>query len=84
MTLWYSSYSFNALLIREDYVDGVEVLLQHEEDHHEEGQPYSWEAMETSVANFTSDISPLILAAHRSVELLRQMKERSEHTSFSF
>ncbi len=50
---------------REDYVDGVEMLLRHEEETHEEGNPYSWEIMEESVANFTSDITPLILAAHR-------------------
>ena len=48
-------------------MDGVEVLLRHEEEHHQEGSPYSWEAMDVSVANFTSDITPLILAAHRSV-----------------
>jgi hypothetical protein len=46
-------------------VDGVEMLLRHEEETHEEGNPYSWEIMEESVANFTSDITPLILAAHR-------------------
>jgi transient receptor potential cation channel subfamily C len=46
-------------------VDGVEILLRHEEDTHEEGSPYSWEIMDESVANFTSDITPLILAAHR-------------------
>ena len=43
----------------------VQVLLKHEEDHHVEGEPYSWEAMETSTANFTGDITPLILASHR-------------------
>ena len=29
-------------------------------------QPYSWESMDDSTANFTADITPLILAAHRS------------------
>ena len=47
-------------------MDGVELLLRHEEDTHEDGSPYSWEIMDESVANFTSDITPLILAAHRS------------------
>ena len=50
---------------REDYVDGVEVLLRFEEENHVEGEKYSWEAMDSSVANFTADITPLILAAHR-------------------
>ncbi len=53
------------MFLREDYVDGVEILLRHEEDTHDEGSPYSWEIMEESVANFTCDITPLILAAHR-------------------
>jgi len=53
------------VFLREDYVDGVEILLRHEEDTHDEGSPYSWEIMEESVANFTCDITPLILAAHR-------------------
>ena len=51
--------------IREDYVDGVEFLLKHEEDSHVEGQSYSWESMDNSTANFTADVTPLILAAHR-------------------
>ena len=31
---------------------------------HEEGEPWSWEAIPADSAHFTSDISPLILAAH--------------------
>ena len=59
-------------------MDGVELLLRHEEDTHEDGSPYSWEIMDESVANFTSDITPLILAAHRSeprehIRLLRSV-----------
>jgi hypothetical protein len=53
----------NYLDFREDHVDGVEILLRHEEDTHKEGSPYSWEIMDEAVANFTSDI---ILAAHWS------------------
>ncbi len=52
-------------MLREDFVDGVEMLLRYEEENVKEGQPYSWEIMDTSVANFTADITPLILAAHR-------------------
>jgi hypothetical protein len=45
----------NYLDFREDYVDGVEILLRHEEDTHEEGSPYSWEIKDEAVTNFTSD-----------------------------
>eukprot|EP00090_Calanus_glacialis_P035354 TRINITY_DN60378_c0_g1_i1.p1 TRINITY_DN60378_c0_g1~~TRINITY_DN60378_c0_g1_i1.p1 ORF type:complete len:1252 (+),score=238.87 TRINITY_DN60378_c0_g1_i1:183-3758(+) len=63
--------------IREDYVDGVEFLLKHEEDSHIEGQPYSWESMDNSIANFTADVTPLILAAHRNnYEILKLLLDR--------
>ena len=32
--------------IREDYVDGVECLLQYEEDIHKAGEPYTWEKVD--------------------------------------
>ena len=32
--------------IREDYVDGVESLLQYEEDVHKEGDLYTWEKVD--------------------------------------
>ena len=32
-----------------------------------EGQPYSWESMDDCTANFTADVTPLILAAHRFI-----------------
>ena len=31
---------------------------------HQEGEPWSWEAIPSDSAHFTPDISPLILAAH--------------------
>ncbi len=49
------------LAISEQYVEGVELLLQHEERTHVNGQPYSWEAVDTVSANYTPDITPLIL-----------------------
>ena len=52
---------------REEYVDGAEYLLKHEEETHVEGQPYSWESMDDCTANFTADVTPLILAAHRFI-----------------
>ena len=34
------------IAIREDYVEGVEVLLEYEESIHKEGDPYSWEEID--------------------------------------
>lgn len=48
-------------------MDGAEYLLKHEEESHVEGQPYSWESMDDCTANFTADVTPLILAAHRFI-----------------
>lgn len=46
--------------IKEEYVEAVETLLQWEEEHHEPGTPYSWEAVDRSSSSFTNDITPLI------------------------
>uniref|UniRef100_A0A1A9VFI0 Transient receptor ion channel domain-containing protein n=1 Tax=Glossina austeni TaxID=7395 RepID=A0A1A9VFI0_GLOAU len=63
--------------ISEEYVEAVEMLLQWEETHHKEGQPYSWEAIDSSKATFTTDITPLILAAHRNnYEILKLLLDR--------
>lgn len=63
--------------IREEYVDGVEVLLKYEEEFHNEGDPYSWELMDNCTANFTADITPVILAAHRNnYEILKLLLDR--------
>ncbi|KAM7359756.1 transient receptor potential protein-like isoform 2-T2 [Cochliomyia hominivorax] len=63
--------------ISEEYVEAVEELLQWEETHHKEGTPYSWEAVDRSKATFTSDITPLILAAHRNnYEILKILLDR--------
>lgn len=32
--------------IREDYVDGVEILLIFEEETHKDGEPYTWEKVD--------------------------------------
>ena len=37
--------------IREDYVEGVEVLLQYEEEVHKDGEPYSWERVDQVLSN---------------------------------
>ncbi|XP_041969078.1 transient receptor potential protein isoform X2 [Aricia agestis] len=63
--------------IKEEYVEAVEMLLQWEETHHVPGEPYSWESIDTANATFTSDITPLILAAHRNhYEILKILLDR--------
>jgi len=63
--------------INEEYVEAVEVLLDHEESIHKEGEPWSWEAMDVDIANFTPDISPLILAAHTdNYEVIKILLDR--------
>ena len=65
------------LAISEEYVEGVESLLQHEERTHEPGQPYSWEAVDHVSASYTPDITPLILAAHKNnYEILKILLDR--------
>ncbi|XP_031783757.1 transient receptor potential protein isoform X2 [Nasonia vitripennis] len=63
--------------IKEEYVEAVEILLEHEEKIHQPGQPYSWEAVDRSASNFTPDITPLILAAHKNnYEILKILLDR--------
>ncbi|XP_037793862.1 transient receptor potential protein-like [Penaeus monodon] len=63
--------------ISEQYVEGVELLLEWEEKTHKKGEPYSWEAMTRETATFTKDITPLILAAHHNhYEILKLLLDR--------
>ncbi|KAL0852615.1 hypothetical protein ABMA27_016897 [Loxostege sticticalis] len=63
--------------IKEEYVEAVEILLEWEERNHQAGQPYSWEAVDRSSSNFTPDITPLILAAHKNnYEILKILLDR--------
>jgi len=63
--------------VAEQYVEGVEALLEHEEKIHKPGDRYSWEKAEGVKASFTSDITPLILAAHKdNYEILRILLDR--------
>ena len=65
------------LAISEEYVEGVELLLQYEERNHEPGTPYSWEAVDNVSACYTPDITPLILAAHKNnYEILKILLDR--------
>ena len=41
------------------------------------GQPYSWEAVDSVSANYTPDVTPLILAAHKNnYEILKILLDR--------
>ncbi|XP_060530179.1 transient receptor potential protein [Cylas formicarius] len=63
--------------IKEEYVEGVEVLLNWEETSHKEGEPYTWEQVDKSGASFTADITPLILAAHKNnYEIIKILLDR--------
>lgn len=63
--------------IKEEYVEGVETLLQWEEETHVDGQLYSWENVDRSSSSFTQDITPLILAAHKNnYEILKTLLDR--------
>ncbi|XP_026669371.1 transient receptor potential protein isoform X2 [Ceratina calcarata] len=63
--------------IKEEYVEAVEILLEWEERIHTAGQPYSWEAVDRSSSNFTPDITPLVLAAHKNnYEILKILLDR--------
>ncbi|XP_028027791.1 transient receptor potential-gamma protein-like [Bombyx mandarina] len=63
--------------ISEEFVEAVEALLDHEERTRKPGEPNSWEALPPETATFTSDITPLILAAHRdSYEIIKLLLDR--------
>ncbi|XP_063874470.1 transient receptor potential protein-like [Scylla paramamosain] len=63
--------------ISEQYVEGVELLLMHEENVHKAGEPYSWERGNRDRATFTPDITPLILAAHNNnYEIIKLLLDR--------
>ena len=66
------------IAIREDYVDGVDCLLRFEEENHKPGTDYSWESIDQVTANFTPDITPLILAG-----MYRVGKQILLYSSFS-
>jgi len=60
-----------------EFVEAVEVLLEHEEIIHKDGEPYSWENMDMQTAAFTPEVTPLILAAHRNnYEILKILLDR--------
>ncbi|GLH08834.1 Transient-receptor-potential-like protein, partial [Gryllus bimaculatus] len=63
--------------INVEFVEAVELLLEHEELIHKENEPYSWEKVDWNTATFTPDITPLILAAHRNnYEIIKILLDR--------
>jgi transient receptor potential cation channel subfamily C len=63
--------------INEEFVEAVEVLLDHEETIHKPGELHSWEAIPPDTANFTPDITPLVLGAHRdNYEIIKILLDR--------
>ncbi|XP_017468227.1 PREDICTED: transient-receptor-potential-like protein isoform X1 [Rhagoletis zephyria] len=63
--------------INAEFVEAVELLLEHEELIYKEGEPYSWQTVDMNTAVFPPDITPLILAAHKdNFEILKILLDR--------
>ncbi|XP_041970027.1 transient-receptor-potential-like protein [Aricia agestis] len=63
--------------INAEFVEAVELLLEHEELIYKYPQPYSWQKVDTNTSMFTPDITPLILAAHKNnYEIIKLLLDR--------
>ncbi|KAH8384760.1 hypothetical protein KR093_007794, partial [Drosophila rubida] len=63
--------------INAEFVEAVELLLEHEELIFKEGAPYSWQTVDINTAMFAPDVTPLMLAAHKNnFEILRILLDR--------
>ncbi|KAG8194405.1 hypothetical protein JTE90_011017 [Oedothorax gibbosus] len=63
--------------IEAEYVEAVDLLLEHEDIVYKEGQPHSWEKVDCDISTFTSEISPLLLAAHKdNYEILKILLDK--------
>ncbi|KAJ4427734.1 hypothetical protein ANN_25386 [Periplaneta americana] len=63
--------------ISEEFVEAVELLLDHEEAIVAEGREHSWEALPPESRSFSSDMTPLILAAQLDrFEVVRMLLDR--------
>ncbi|XP_060806466.1 transient-receptor-potential-like protein [Amyelois transitella] len=63
--------------INAEFVEAVELLLEHEELIHKPGEPYSWQKQDPNTAMFTPDITPLMLAAHKNnYEIIKILLDR--------
>ncbi|XP_064074481.1 transient-receptor-potential-like protein isoform X2 [Vanessa tameamea] len=63
--------------INAEFVEAVELLLEHEELIHKHPEPYSWQKVDSNTATFTPDITPLMLAAHKNnYEIIKILLDR--------
>nr|QDQ16919.1 transient receptor potential-like protein [Danaus plexippus] len=63
--------------INAEFVEAVELLLEHEELIHKHPEPYSWQKVDPNTAMFTPDITPLMLAAHKNnYEIIKLLLDR--------
>uniref|UniRef100_A0A336L2Z3 CSON002599 protein n=1 Tax=Culicoides sonorensis TaxID=179676 RepID=A0A336L2Z3_CULSO len=63
--------------INAEFVEAAELLLEHEELIHKEGEPYSWQKVDICTSMFTPEITPLMLAAHKNnYEILKILLDR--------
>ncbi|XP_016974030.1 transient-receptor-potential-like protein isoform X3 [Drosophila rhopaloa] len=63
--------------INAEFVEAVELLLEHEELIYKEGEQYSWQKVDINTAMFAPDVTPLMLAAHKNnFEILRILLDR--------
>ncbi|XP_073954562.1 transient-receptor-potential-like protein isoform X2 [Choristoneura fumiferana] len=63
--------------INAEFVEAVELLLEHEELIYKPGEPYSWQKVDCNTAMFTPDITPLMLAAHKNnYEIIKILLDR--------
>ncbi|XP_049878326.1 transient-receptor-potential-like protein isoform X2 [Pectinophora gossypiella] len=63
--------------INAEFVEAVELLLEHEELIHKENELYSWQKVDPNTAMFTPDVTPLMLAAHKNnYEIIKILLDR--------
>ncbi|XP_038218984.1 transient-receptor-potential-like protein isoform X2 [Zerene cesonia] len=63
--------------INAEFVEAVELLLEHEELIHKHPSPYSWQKVDPTTAMFTRDLTPLVLAAHKNnYEIIKLLLDR--------
>ncbi|XP_044730931.1 transient-receptor-potential-like protein [Chrysoperla carnea] len=63
--------------INDEFVEAVELLLEHEEIIHKEGELYSWQKVDSNISTFSPDITPLVLAAHKNnYEIIKILLDR--------
>ncbi|XP_045778485.1 transient-receptor-potential-like protein isoform X2 [Maniola jurtina] len=63
--------------INAEFVEAVELLLEHEELIHKDPGLHSWQKVELDTATFSPDVTPLMLAAHKNnYEIIKILLDR--------